>query len=285
MNVVFEPINGQYFNMDVAGQQMRIYVEHAGSGIPLVCLHTAGSDGRQFRHILNDKEITEHFQVWVFDLPWHGKSNPPEGFEQQEYKLTTDGYKEIIYAFCQQLGLDRPVMMGCSMGGRIVLHLALENPDMFRAMIALEGADRLQPYYDLDWLHRPDIHGGEIQAAFVSAQVAPQSPDRYRYETLWHYKQGGPGVFKGDLYFYWHDGHFDDRSVLIDTDRCPVYLLSGEYDNSCTPERMLATAERIKGSKATVMPGMGHFPMSENPELFRTYLMPILQEILAQEAP
>jgi pimeloyl-ACP methyl ester carboxylesterase len=166
-----------------------------------------------------------------------------------------------------------------------VLHLALENPDMFRAMIALEGADRLQPYYDLDWLHRPDIHGGEIQAAFVSAQVAPQSPDRYRYETLWHYKQGGPGVFKGDLYFYWHDGHFDDRSVLIDTDRCPVYLLSGEYDNSCTPERMLATAERIKGSKATVMPGMGHFPMSENPELFRTYLMPILQEILAQEAP
>ncbi|NBT40030.1 MAG: alpha/beta hydrolase [Alphaproteobacteria bacterium] len=285
MNVVFEPIKGQYFNMDVAGQQMRIYVEHAGSGIPLVCLHTAGSDGRQFRHILNDKEITEHFQVWVFDLPWHGKSNPPEGFEQQEYKLTTDGYKEIIYAFCQQLGLDRPVMMGCSMGGRIVLHLALENPDMFRAMIALEGADRLQPYYDLDWLHRPDIHGGEIQAAFVSAQVAPQSPDRYRYETLWHYKQGGPGVFKGDLYFYWHDGHFDDRSVLIDTDRCPVYLLSGEYDNSCTPERMLATAERIKGSKATVMPGMGHFPMSENPELFRTYLMPILQEILAQEAP
>lgn len=285
MNVVFEPIKGQYFNMDVAGQQMRIYVEHAGSGIPLVCLHTAGSDGRQFRHILNDKQITEHFQVWVFDLPWHGKSNPPEGFEQQEYKLTTDGYKEIIYAFCQQLGLDRPVMMGCSMGGRIVLHLALENPDMFRAMIALEGADRLQPYYDLDWLHRPDIHGGEIQAAFVSAQVAPQSPDRYRYETLWHYKQGGPGVFKGDLYFYWHDGHFDDRSVLIDTDRCPVYLLSGEYDNSCTPERMLATAERIKGSKATVMPGMGHFPMSENPELFRTYLMPILQEILAQEAP
>lgn len=285
MNVVFEPIKGQYFNMVVAGQQMRIYVEHAGSGIPLVCLHTAGSDGRQFRHILNDKEITEHFQVWVFDLPWHGKSNPPEGFEQQEYKLTTDGYKEIIYAFCQQLGLDRPVMMGCSMGGRIVLHLALENPDMFRAMIALEGADRLQPYYDLDWLHRPDIHGGEIQAAFVSAQVAPQSPDRYRYETLWHYKQGGPGVFKGDLYFYWHDGHFDDRSVLIDTDRCPVYLLSGEYDNSCTPERMLATAERIKGSKATVMPGMGHFPMSENPELFRTYLMPILQEILAQEAP
>lgn len=285
MNVVFEPIKGQYFNMDVTGQHMRIYVEHAGSGIPLVCLHTAGSDGRQFRHILNDKEITEHFQVWVFDLPWHGKSNPPEGFEQQEYKLTTVGYKEIIYAFCQQLGLDRPVMMGCSMGGRIVLHLALENPDMFRAMIALEGADRLQPYYDLDWLHRPDIHGGEIQAAFVSAQVAPQSPDRYRYETLWHYKQGGPGVFKGDLYFYWHDGHFDDRSVLIDTDRCPVYLLSGEYDNSCTPERMLATAERIKGSKATVMPGMGHFPMSENPELFRTYLMPILQEILAQEAP
>ena len=132
---------------------------------------------------------------------------------------------------------------------------------------------------NLDWLHRPDVHGGEVCAAFVSAQVAPQSPDVYRWETLWHYMQGGPGVFKGDLYFYWHDGDFDDRSPLIDTGRCPVYLLSGEYDSSCTPERTAATAERIRGSTATVMEGGGHFPMSENPELFREYLLPVLKEI------
>jgi len=183
-------------------------------------------------------------------------------------------------SFCKQYKLIDPVIMGCSMGGRVVLHLALEHCDYFKAVIALEGSDKLEPYYDLDWLHRPDVHGGLVQAAFVSSQIAPQSPNNFKHETLWHYMQGGPGVFKGDLYFYWHDGDFDDRSSLIDTSKCPVYLLSGEYDCSCTPERMLETAKRIKGSKATIIPGIGHFPMSENPELFKSYIYPILEEII-----
>lgn len=275
----YEPITGRYFTMPVGGEEMRIFVEEAGSGIPLVCLHTAGSDARQFRHLMCDPAITDHYRVLAFDMPWHGKSNPPAGWQDSEYRLTTDSYKQTVTAFCQAMELEKPVVMGCSMGGRIVLHLALEQPDAYRAVIALEGADRLEAYYDTEWLHRPDIHGGEISAAFVSGQVAPQSPNEFRHETLWHYMQGGPGIFKGDLYFYWVDGHFDDRSAQIDTDRCPVYLLSGEYDSSCTPERTEATAARIKGSKAVIMEGMGHFPMSENPALFRDHILPVLKEI------
>ena len=275
----FEPITGRYFTMEVDGKLCRIYVEEAGSGIPLVCLHTAGSDARQYRHLLCDKSITDHYRVIAFDLPWHGKSNPPPGFREDEYKLTTDLYKETVMAFCDAYELVDPVVMGCSMGGRVVLHLALEQAGYFKAVIALEGSDKLDAYYDLEWLHRPDVHGGEIASAFVSAQVAPQSPDEYRWETLWHYMQGGPGIFKGDLFFYWHDGDFDDRSPLIDTEKCPVYLLSGEYDSSCTPERTEATAARIKGSQATVMEGIGHFPMSENPDLFRSFILPVLDKI------
>ena len=39
------------------------------------------------------------------------------------------------------------------------------------------------------------------------------------------------------------------------------------------------TADRIKGSKATVMAGIGHFPMSENPALFHQHILPVLDEI------
>ena len=39
-----------------------------------LCLHTAGSDGRQFRGLLNDKRVTDNYRVIVFDMPWHGKS-------------------------------------------------------------------------------------------------------------------------------------------------------------------------------------------------------------------
>ncbi len=275
----YEPITGRYFTMDVAGESCRIYVEEAGQGIPLLCLHTAGSDSRQYRHLMCDEGITDHYRVIAFDLPWHGRSTPPNDWHGREYRLTTDLYKDIIRDFCEVMSLDNPVVMGCSMGGRVVLHLALESPGSYRAVVALEGADKLEPYYDLEWLNRPDIHGGEVAVAFVSGQVAPQSPTRFRWETLWPYAQSGPGVFKGDLYFYWHDGDFDDRSHLVDTERCPVYLLAGEYDSSCTPERLEETASRIKGSKMTLMEGIGHFPMSENPRLFRKFILPVLDEI------
>ena len=48
------------------------------------------------------------------------------------------------------------------------------------------------------------------------------------------YMQGGPGVFKGDLYFYRVDGDLREKVKTIDTKVCPLYLLTGEYDFSCT---------------------------------------------------
>ena len=113
----------------------------------------------------------------------------------------------------------------------------------------------------------------------MSGLIAPQSPAETRWETLWGYMQSGPGVFKGDLYFYRVDGDFRDRLARIDTSRCPLYLLTGEYDFSCTPEDTAWTAARIPGARVTVMREIGHFPMSEHPAQFRTYLLPVLAEI------
>ena len=75
-----------------------MYVEEAGSGIPVLCLHTAGADSRQYRHIMLDPEITQHFRVIAFDMPWHGKSFPPRGYEVEEYRLTADTYTEAVLA-------------------------------------------------------------------------------------------------------------------------------------------------------------------------------------------
>jgi len=281
MAAIFEPIIGRYLTLELSGRPHRVYFEEAGRGIPLVCLHTAGADGRQFRHLMLDEEVTRHFRVLTFDMPWHGKSLPPEGWENEEYRLTTAGYTEMIVAFCRALELDRPVAMGCSIGGRIVLNLAIEHAAMFRALIGLESADYQAPWYDTAWLNRPDVHGGEICAALVSGLMAPQSPDATRHETLWMYKQSGPGVFKGDLYFYRVDGDLRAKVGGIDTGACPLYLLTGEYDFSCTPDDTERTARKIAGAEVTIMRELGHFPMSENPRQFRRYILPVLEKIRA----
>jgi hypothetical protein len=45
MTATIEPVTGRYLRLDHGGRRYRIYFESAGEGIPLVCLHTAGSDG------------------------------------------------------------------------------------------------------------------------------------------------------------------------------------------------------------------------------------------------
>ena len=279
MSAHIEGIVGRYAHIELDGKPHRLYFEEAGQGIPLLCLHTAGSDGRQFRAVLNDPLITQHFRVVAFDMPWHGKSSPPAGWEKEDYKLTTGVYTEQIMTVARALGLDRPVVMGCSIGGRIVLDLALKHPTMLRALIGLQSAAYVERYYESAWLNHAEVHGGQACGAIAYGLMSPLSPEAHRWETVWHYMQGGPGVFTGDLFFYQVEGDIRARIGAIDTGVCPLYMLTGEYDYSAAPGDTEAAAARIKGARVTIMRGLGHFPMSENPDAFLDYLRPVLEEI------
>ena len=274
----FEPVLGRYLQLDLLGRPHRLYIEEAGQGIPLLCLHTAGSDGRQYRGLLNDERVTKNFRVIVFDMPWHGKSSPPEGYQNEEYQLTSKSYIQMILEISDALQLDKPVVMGCSIGGRICLYLAHQYASRFRAIIGLESSPHVAPYYDVNWLHRGDVHGGEVSAGVVSGLVAPTAPDNHRWETLWHYLSSGHGVFKGDLHFYKVDGDIRGKVDQIDGRKSNLYLLTGEYDYSCTSEATLDIGKRT-GADATIMKGLGHFPMSEDPPKFISYLLPVLEKI------
>lgn len=279
MTPQIEPVVGRYLRLGINGVAHRIYFEEAGEGPPLLCLHTAGADARQYRGVLNDPEILRHHRVIAFDLPWHGRSSPPAGWENSEYRLTADDYISTVLAVMEALQLDRPVLMGCSIGGRIALHMALYHPERFRAIIGLQSGARVKRYFDSAYLHRADVNGAEAVAGIISGLMSPTSPEPHRWETLWHYMQGGPGIFVGDLFFYRQDGDLTDRISEIDPAKCPLYLLTGEYDYSCSSEESREVAALLPGVDLTIMKGLGHFPMSENPEGFLSYLRPVLARI------
>ena len=170
MSAALEPIVGRYLSLTLNGKAHRIYFEEAGAGIPLLCLHTGGADTRQYRHLMLDAAVTAHYRVIAFDLPFHGKSTPPDGWHTQEYRLTLEDYTNTILAFSAALGLDRPALIGCSIGGRIVLHLAMSHPRAFRAMIGIACAVSTTPWYDTEWLHRPDVHAPLGNALVLHAE-------------------------------------------------------------------------------------------------------------------
>ena len=274
----FDPITGRYVYLDIAGARNRVYFEEAGLGRPLVCLHTAGADSRQYRHLLCDEQVTSRWHAVAFDLPFHGRSVPPEGWWEREYLLTCEAYAETVMAFVRALGLDRPVVLGCSMGGAVVLELARRHVSEVGAVIGLEAASKIEGRF-LDWSLMPDIDGSVMAASWTYGLMAPQSPESARREVWWTYTQGAPGIYRGDTYFYSVDWDLRGREGEIDTSRCPVYLLTGEYDYACSPQETSATAAAIPGARSAKMEGIGHFPMSENYPRFREYLLPILREL------
>jgi pimeloyl-ACP methyl ester carboxylesterase len=280
---VFSAPVGRYVQLDLAGTKHRIYFEEAGSGIPVLLQHTAGCHSSQWRHLFEIPEITNRFRLIAYDLPYHGKSLPPveQPWWDEQYLLQGEFLRSIPLTLSRVLGLDRPIFIGCSVGGLLALDLAHKHPEAFRAVISLEGALEIPGQLEQQAeLWHPQVNN-EYKARLMDALMSPTSPKRYRKETAYVYSCGWPPVFLGDLNYYLED--YDLRQVAgeIDTNKLGVHILSAEYDCSGTAELGRAAHEAIPGSTFTEMKNVGHFPMSENPEVFLQYLLPTLDQILA----
>ena len=273
-----EPI-GRYVTIDVDGKQYKVFYLSNGKGTPLVCQHTAGCHNHQWRGLLEDDEITKNYQVIAYDLPRHGKSDPAHNTEwwKEEYKLTAEHYCNFILELCKALELDNPIFMGSSFGGNIALHLALKYPNKFKAVIPVEAA-HYSPGFYIDWWRHPHANAAQVCGSGVWDLMAPMSPDMDRWLT-WHYYTQGAEAFKGDLHFYSVDHDLREELQNIDGHKCPVVMMTGDYDYLTPPEATEDTARQIKGAVYIEMKDIGHFPMSENHELFRVYLLEALKII------
>jgi pimeloyl-ACP methyl ester carboxylesterase len=282
-HALFDSPIGRYVHLPLEGHDYRVYFEEAGAGVPLVLQHTAGSHGAQWRHLFEDPWITSRFRLVAYDLPFHGKSLPAttRRWWTEPYRLTTAFAMAVPVGIVRALGLRRPVFMGCSIGGCLALDLARWHPEQFRAVVALEPALKLDQ--DLDALAgfwHPKV-SNEYKAHLMHGLMSPSSPEPLRRETVFAYSQSWPPAFLGDLHYYLVDHDLEEEAGAIDTSKVGVHLLSGEYDYSATVAHGLAAHQAIPGSTFSVMSGLGHFPMSEDPERFMTYLRPVLEEILA----
>jgi pimeloyl-ACP methyl ester carboxylesterase len=275
----FDRATGRYVHLTIDGREYRVYFEESGAGIPLLLQHTAGGDGRQWRHVLEDAALARQFRMIAYDLPYHGKSVPPTGVEwwRQEYRLTRDFLMRVPVTLARELDLERPVFMGSSIGGHLAVDLALHHPDVFRAVIGLEAAAYTPGGY-LDLWYHPRI-SNDFKASVMFGLMSPTSPEPFRRETAWVYSQGAPPVFKGDLYYFSVDHDLRETARDIDASRVAVYLLTGEYDWAATPAMSRELAEQIPGAFYRTMEGLGHFPMSEDPSRFLDYVRPVLEEI------
>jgi pimeloyl-ACP methyl ester carboxylesterase len=283
MSAKFSRVVGRYVYVPVKGHEYRVYFEEAGQGTPVLFQHTAGSDGRQWRYLVESSELTSRFRFVAHDLPYHGKSLPPldKPWWRERYSLSQSFLVEFMEAMVRALDMEKPIYVGCSMGGHLAPDLALLRPGLFRAVVAVEGGLATHdPEPFNKYLSHPRA-SNEAKAALMMSQTSPKSPEPHRRETVWVYSQGAPQVFQGDLDYYLGEHDLTKTAGQIDTSKTQVHVISGDYDWSATPERAKALADAIPGATYTRMEGMGHFPMSEDPKSFERYLAVLLDQITA----
>ena len=272
-------LSGNYHRVKSAsGEVCNIYAEAAGQGAPLLCLHTAGADTRQFHGVMCDAELGRDWRLIGFDMPFHGRSLPPLGWDGGAYRLDQATYLDWCGSFIAQSIGEPVVVIGCSMGAGIALALAAERPDLIKAVIALEAPLRPRGRRN-SYLTHAKVNGGWHSAAYVRGLMSPSSPPEDRRRAAWIYSQGAPGIYDGDLSFY--SDEFDGEPIAkrIDGSRIPVHLMIGHYDFSATVADAYALAGWIDGATVTEMPELGHFPMTENPPRLLDYLRPILAKL------
>lgn len=275
-------IQGRYVALDEA-QGIWAYSETCGEqdAPALLMLHTAGSDARQWHGLMAQPELRAQWRMHAFDLPGHGRSPLPAGQANWTWRLSQDQYIDWVLRYLDAMQLERVVLMGCSMGAAIALPLLARYAERFIGAVLLEtpfhSPGRRSPY-----LNHAQVHGGRLSAAWVGALLSPHSPASGRDHATWIYSQSAPSVYDGDLVFY--SDEFDARQHTqdIDTQRTPLWLLTGDYDYSATPADTQQVAQAIAGAHFQEMSGFGHFPMVENPDGLLPYLRSPLAALQAR---
>ena len=271
---------GKYTNVTVEGARHKVFYFEAGEGIPVICQHTAGNENRQWRHLLEDRELTKKYKIIAYDLPSHGKSDPScdKDLYSEDQLLRSSWVTDFVINFIKSLNIkEKPIFIGCSIGAVIGLHLAAKFPSNFRGIISLAGTTPTYGFFH-DWWIDPNINMQMNMPGLMDSVMAPDisKTDRQINRTI---QSSSPRVIRNDLHLWGVDNSEEDIAASIDGSQLPVFVYAGEYDFTCPPAHVEQSVKRIKGAKYKTLEGLGHFPMSECYERFRPTLLETLEQI------
>jgi pimeloyl-ACP methyl ester carboxylesterase len=123
--------------VDVDGVRLH-YVERGSGPVTLLLVHGLAGNVRHFTYRLLDTLARDH-HVIAIDRPGSGYSAhlPTDAGPQAQAAL--------LAAFIDARGLDRPVIVGHSLGGAVALALALQHPARARALALLAPLTQVPP--------------------------------------------------------------------------------------------------------------------------------------------
>jgi pimeloyl-ACP methyl ester carboxylesterase len=248
------------------------YVELWGTGQPIFCIHTAGQSGVQYREAAADL-AAQGFCAVVPDLPGHGRSDPHPGGPVTDLGI----YSEWCVKLMEELRLERPAVVGCSIGGKITLDIASRLGDRIRCALSM-AAEAGHGRVNLRGLAREleDIAAPSRsdRTYYGTLAVVGDAVDAARRERIARmHRREDPEVSVSDLIGW---GNHNIWSRLQDI-TAPALLVAGGDDLWIDAANVEAAAREIGHARFAFLDGIGHYPMEEMPD-FAAYVVEWIRE-------
>ncbi|MDV7354893.1 alpha/beta hydrolase [Rhodococcus oxybenzonivorans] len=258
-------IEARYLNIDGALGSVEIVTPDTSTdGTPTVlCLHTAGQSGVQWRHVASALS-RRGYRVIVPDLPGHGRSEPAVGGPVTDLVV----YGNWLWKVLDLLGVERPYVIGCSIGGKLTLELATRPERPLAGAIAM-AAEAGPGRVNVGGLRREleDVAGpsrGDRTYLGTLASVGHSVPAEAAQLIATMHKREDPEISSSDLIAW---GMHDVRNRLAHT-TCPLHVVAGEQDpwiqtGAVEKVAALINSARPGYARYTMLDGIGHYPMEE----------------------
>lgn len=245
---------------------MKLFFRKIGEGQPILILH--GVFGSSDNWFSMSKMIAEKgYAVYALDARNHGQSPRSEDFS---YELMADDLNEFI----DDNQLEKPIIIGHSMGGKTVMHFAMKYPDKYSKLIIVDIAPKFYP-----------SHHGHIIQGLTSIDLSSLTNRNEADIQLSKYvANAGEKQFLLKNLYRTEDGKFDWRINLPVLSK-EIYQIGGDFTNT---KEVSALTLFLRGSESgyicdedipvirnffpnaiiQTIKGAGHWVQAEKPEEF-----------------
>lgn len=253
------------------------FTDSGGAGTPVVLLHAFPLNSKQWEAQV--ESLADRFRLIAPDLQGFGGSAAPD--DESGYSM--DSYADDVAAILDELGLDKIVLTGLSMGGYIAFAFLRRHRDRVEALVLAdtraeadppEGKEKRSKQQEMV---RGEGTSGLIDAltgALISEATLNSKPDVV--DRLRKLMDNPPAGFVGGLEAMKTRPDSSGELSAIDV---PTLVVVGEKDGVTPPDAARTIHNGVGNSEMIVIPGVGHLSNLEAPEDFTAALEKFLSAL------
>ncbi|MBU5440256.1 alpha/beta hydrolase [Tissierella sp. MSJ-40] len=257
-----------FFN---TSDEVNIYYEITGEGIPIVFIHGWTEDHNSFR--IQQKKLSKEFKVITYDLRGHGISDRPEK------GLTLDRFALDLKELIDYLDIDKVVLVGWSMGASVIfeyvnhfgLHKLSKTCIVDMGPKAINGNDWNLGLYHGKYTIEDSLkdltimcnNWMEFAEKFIKS-IAPYLDDRQLKISLDKIARNTPHI----MYSMWISISIKDYRDVLEKISIPTLIIYGEKSTLYSVDTAEYMSSRITNSEVIIFENCTHLLVMENPIKF-----------------